>query len=58
MYERLDTVILIGEPLGLQTRESIMFLRHGKHFCCSLYNIKWLMLLMELFIVPFSCVGS
>jgi hypothetical protein len=30
MYERMDTVILIGDPLGLRTREKIKFVRHEK----------------------------
>jgi hypothetical protein len=58
MHERLDTVILIGDLQGLRKRENFKFLRHGKHICCPLYNTKWLMLLLEMFIVPISCVGS
>jgi len=58
IHEGLDTVILIGDPQGLRKQEKLKFLWHGKHICCPLYNTKCLMLLLELFIVPFSCVGS
>ena len=58
IHEGLDTLILIGDPQCLRKREKFKFVRHGKHICCPLYNSKCLMLLIELFIVPFCCVGS
>jgi hypothetical protein len=53
VHERLDTVILICDPQCLRKREKFKFLRHGKHIFCPLYNTKCIMLLIELFIVPF-----
>ena len=37
MYERLDTLISIGDTLGLRRREKIKFIRHEKNtfFLCT-----------------------
>ena len=56
-HERLDRVILVGDSQCWIKQGKFKFPRHGIHICCPLYNTKWLMLLMEIFIVPFSCVG-